>query len=207
MNFNTETFVATFERTLKRLTNAEAINKQLLMPLSRDLLSALHMEGPKQGDITFFNRTIQALSPVNRKALIAFGMAYTGFILNDSGTMFAKKSKKHYDDVQASALLFLEDPLNNVFSWFEKEMQIGKKMNPPPASEFKVETIKELNAKLLKKADKAGISRAEFLKQVMGVGFTLNDLVECMVEMGEQDKLMDAIEVDGIKRLEKAMGQ
>jgi len=207
MNFNTENFVATFERTLKRLTNAEAINKQLLMPLSRDLLSALHMEGPKQGDITFFNRTIQALSPVNRKALIAFGMAYTGFILNDSGTMFAKKSKKHYDDVQASALQFLEDPLNNVFSWFEKEMQIGKIMNPPPASKFKVETIKESNTKLLKKADKAGISRAEFLKQVMGVGFTLNDLVECMVEMGEQDNLIYAIEVDGIKRLEKAMGQ
>lgn len=199
MAFDSVKFIAGFERQLKHLVTSEKITKGLLQTMSRDLLSLLHTLNKKQGDIGYINRTIVALTPVNRKVFIAFCKEFTGFILNEGGTAFIKKSKKHYDEVAAKALAWLEDPMNNIWSWADRNIEVVPK-------EFNVEEIKKATEKMLKKAEKNHISKAEVFGAILAGGFTIEELVECMVKIDKMDDVMHTVEnkydviVEGMNR-------
>lgn len=185
--FNATAFISGFDRQLKHLATSEKMTKALLQTLSRDLLTLLHSKNEKQGDIGYINRTIAVLTPVNRKVFIAFAKEFTGFILNQEGLAFLKKSKKHYDEVAAKALAWLEDPMNNIWSWAERNIEIVPK-------EFNVEAIKKATENMLKKAEKNHISKAEVFGAIIAGGFTIEELVECMVKLDKMDDVMHTVE-------------
>lgn len=185
--FNSVQFIAGFDRQLKHLATSEKISKGLLQTMSRDLLALLHTRNEKQGDIGYINRTIHVLTPVNRKVFIAFCKEFTGFILNDGGIAFVKKSKKHYDEVQAKALAWLEDPMNNIWSWADRNIEVVPK-------EFNIEAIKKATETMLKKAEKNHISKAEVFGAIIAGGFTIEELVECMVKLDKMDDVIHTVE-------------
>lgn len=199
MAFDSTLFIANFERQLKHLVTSEKITKGLLQTMSRDLLSLLHTKNEKQGDIGYINRTIGALTPVNRKVFIEFCKEFTGFILNDGGQLFVKKSKKHYDDAALKALAWLDDPMNNIWSWANRNIDVVPK-------EFNIEAIKKATENMLKKAEKNHISKAEVFGAIIAGGFTIEELVECMVKLDKMDDVMHTVEtkydviVEGMNR-------
>ena len=193
MAFDSTKFIAGFERQLKHLVTSEKITKALLQTMSRDLLALLHTKNEKQGDIGYINRTIAALTPMNRAMFIEFTKRFTGFIMNDGETAFIKKSKKHYDAVQAEALEWLEDPMNNIWSWADRHIE------PPKAKEFGLDAIKKATENMLKKAEKNHISKAEVFGAIIAGGFTIAELVECMVKLDKMDDVMHEVETNYIE--------
>lgn len=182
--FNSIAFIASFDKVLETLTQSEKVTKATLQVLSRDLLALLHTKNPKQGDIGYINRTIAVLTPVNRKVFIAFGRAFTGFITNADNTTFLKKSKKHYDDAAIKALEWLDDPMNNIWSWADREIDIVPK-------EFTLDAVKKQTENMLKKAEKNNISQADILGAMFEAGFTLDSL---LIMLEKQDKLGDMVQ-------------
>lgn len=181
--FNSVAFVASFDAVLETLAQSEKITKATLQTLSRDLLALLHTENPKQGDIGYINRVINVLTPVNRKVFIAFGREFTGFIMNKDGTAFLKKAKKHYDDAAIKALVWLDDPMNNIWSWADRNIDIVPK-------EFTIEAVKKTTENMLKKAEKANISQADMLGAMFEAGFTVDSL---LIMLEKSDKLGDLV--------------
>lgn len=178
MAFNSLAFIATFDKTITRLQRAEGITKETVKGLSRDLLSLLHTEqdNSKHGDIGFINRFLGALSPANRRVAVLFFKEYTGFIYSDEAKLFTKKSKAHYADVQTKALDRLKvDPIFNMWSW--QDARLNMETVPVP---FTLERVKETVLQLVKKADKANISKREILSAMLQSGFTIHDIVDCM---------------------------
>lgn len=189
MAFDNKQFILSFPKTIARLGRVEGVTKAILKELSRDLLSCLHGVGDKSGDIGFINQTISALSPVNKRAFILFTKEHTGFILNDEGTHFTKKSKKHYDAVQAHTLQCLLDPHFNVWSWQEKK--INMEVEPTP---FTIEKVQETVTTLLKKATKANISKGDIVAVLFNTGFTVQDILDAMEAKQEVVHMVEAID-------------
>lgn len=179
MAFDRTKFVSSFDATLTRLKRAEHIGKEVLMPLSRDLLLMLHSDEKNQGDIGYINRTIAVLSPANKKVFVLFMKEFTGFICNDDNTMFVKKSKKHYAVVQAMALAWLDDPLNNFYSW------VGRQKIEATKVEFNAEYVKSATKKMLEKAHKSGMSNAQVLEAMFEGGLQLSDLIAMLDHAGK----------------------
>lgn len=177
--FNSAAFLASFDRQLKHLATSEKITKTTLQTLSRDLLALLHTKNDKQGDIGYINRTVAVLTPVNRKVFLEFGREFTGYILNDDGTMFLKKSKRHYDVVAIKAMEWLDDPMNNIWSWADRHIELVSK-------EFTLDSVKKQTESMLKKAKKANISQSEMLAAIFESGFTIDAL---LIMLEKTDKL------------------
>ena len=182
--FNSLAFVASFDNILASLAASEKITKATLQTLSRDLLALLHTKNPKQGDIGYINRVTNVLTPVNRKVFVMFCREFTGFICDKTGQVFLKKSQKHYDDVAIKALVWLDDPMNNIWSWAERNIEIQPK-------EFSLEMVKKQTESMLKKAEKAGFTQADVLASMFEAGFTLDALV---VMLEKQDKIGDVVQ-------------
>lgn len=178
MAFDRTKFTASFDATLTRIKRAEHITKEVLMPLSRDLLLMLHTDDKNQGDISYINRTIAALSPANKKVFILFMKEFTGFICNDDNTMFVKKSKKHYESVQRMALSWLEDPLNNYWSW------VGRQKIEATPVVFNAEYITSTTKKMLDKAKKNGMSHVDVLEAMFQGGLSVEDLMAVVDRLG-----------------------
>jgi hypothetical protein len=187
MAFNANAFVSTFDNVLETLANSEKITKAVLQTLSRDLLELLHTKNPKQGDIGYINRTIAVLTPVNRKVFIEFNKEFTGFILSKAGNVFEKKAKKHYDDVALKALVWLEDPMNNIWSWADRNVEIV-------AKEFTLDVVKKNMETMFKKADKSGINRLDVITTILQAGITVDELVQAMEKAGELADVVENIE-------------
>lgn len=188
MAFNRDSFTASFPKTLTRLTRAEKLSKEVLMPLSRDLLFMLHSDEKNAGDIGYINRTLAVLSPANKKVFLLFMKEYTGFICNDDGTMFVKKSKKHYAVVQAMALAWLADPLNNFYSW------VGRQKIEATRIEFNADYVTSTTKRMLDKAHKNGMSNAQVLEAMFDGGITIDDLIVMLDHAGKVGDVYQKIE-------------
>lgn len=178
MAFNSLAFLASFDKQITRLQRAEHITKDTVKAMSRDLLSLIHTEkdNSKFGDIGFINRFLNALSPANRRVAVLFFKEFTGFIYNDDGKAFVKKSKKHYDEVQARTLDKLNtDPVFNMWSW--QDARINMEVVPTP---YTLERVQETFTQMVKKADKANISKKDILGVMLNTGFTLQDIIDCL---------------------------
>ncbi len=182
--FNSIAFVSSFDRVLEAIGQSEKITKHTLQTLSRDLLSLLHTNNTKQGDIGYINRVIGVLSPINRKVFMAFCREFTGFIANKDNTAFLKKSQKHYDAAAIKALEWLDDPMNNIWSWADRNIDIVPK-------EFTLDSVTKATESMLKKADKAGFTQADVLDAMFNAGLTIDAL---LVMLEKQDKVGDMFE-------------
>jgi hypothetical protein len=176
---NKTQFESEFNFSLARLTNAEKITKVELLALSRSTLVALHQLEETHGDIGYINRLVAVLSPVNRRVAIEYYKEFSGFRYDDKKGVFTSKDKKHYAEVKEQALTFLEDPLNNIWVWSDRNIDIEK-------PEFDYAMLTKGAKKLLDKADKEGFKQVEVLRAFMDNGVTLESLLELLEEMGHE---------------------
>ena len=170
--FSMEAFAAGFEKNLKALQKAEKITKDLLRDMSRDVLNAVHVTQ----DSGVINKLIAVLTPVNRKVAILFYKEFSGFNWDDEEVSFGKKNKKKYEDIKSKALLALEDPHFNIWTWADRNVQIEAK----PLDLSKI-TVFAKNA--IKKAEEQGIPQADILKAFFEGGFDAASLLAVMEEM------------------------
>lgn len=183
-------FIGSFNNTLETLKGSERLTKDTLQGLSRDFLMCLHdVDSHKHGDIGFINRTINVLTPVNKRKFFEFMLEFTGFTADKEGTHFVEKHRKAYKDVQEKALEWLSDPLNNFWSWAER----GKEIVP---KEFTMEAVKKTMEGVLKKAEKNHFSKVDVLQAVMGSGFTIDELVQAMDKLGQLADVVENIETN-----------
>jgi len=163
-------FEKDFNKKITALGKAEKASKAIIIELSRSLLQTLHLTGDMQGDIGYINRFIAELSPMNKKIAVAYFKEFSGF--QEKEGSFTSKDKKHYDNKAEASALFLDDPLNNMFSWAERNIEISKK-------EFTVGAVTSYMTGALKKASDAGITQEQVLEAVLLAGIT----PECLMAM------------------------
>lgn len=166
-----EKFVELFNASLALLKDSESITRRELKGLSRSLLEALHgKDGLLYGDIQYINALLLVLTPVNRKVAIKFFEHFAGFHYDEGLAVFTKKSKKRGAEAQEEALLFLQDPNNNIWSWAERNIQVEAK----PFTDEKLTTYIEGAIKKM-----AG-DQVRVLRAVFAAGITPDALIVAM---------------------------
>lgn len=172
MAFNKAKFVKEFDVAIGKLADSEKITKAVLLDLSRSVLMAHH----ETQDVGYVNRLVAVLTPVNRKVAILYFKEYSGFKWNDDNQQFSVKDKKNYDERLAAALAFLEDPLNNIWSWAAREIEIEPKA-------FDLARLKKQLESTLKKSHDNGISQLQVIETMMEAGLTLDTLLGLMAKI------------------------
>lgn len=170
MAFNRAEYDKVHAAQVKKLAGAEKITKEVLRELSRSTLEALHVTE----DVAYINKVVSALTPVNRKVAILFFHQFAGF--RQENGVFGKKDKSKYEAAKAAAMAFLEDPMNNIWSWAEREVDIAPK-------EFDINQVTKATERFIKKATDAGMGQADVLRAMFKAGFTPDALLAVMQEM------------------------
>lgn len=164
--FDKLAFEKALTRALKLLAHSERVTKEQLRVLSRSVLEAHH----STEDVGYVNRLIEVLTPVNRKVAVAYFEHFGGFHYDDALGRFTKKSKKRYDDAAKLSDAFLEDPLNNIWSWAARNIEVK-------AKDFELAQVTTAMGNYLKKAKKAGISQADVMKAVLAAGIEADTII------------------------------
>ncbi len=181
MAFNSNLFQSKFADSIVALRGAENITRSELLALSRSTLEALHSpDNPINGDIRFINEVISVLTPVNKKVACLFFRAFTGFQYDGVAMQFTKKNKKTYDEVQALAGDFLDDPLNNIWTWAERNIEVEAKAFDLNKS---VDTLMKRATKGLD-GEALNAQHLNILKAVMDSGISASVLIEFMDTIG-----------------------
>lgn len=175
MPFNKEAYNEAFDAAIIRLADSEKITKQVLLDLSRSVLVAHH----ETEDIGYINRLLAVLTPMNRGTANLYFSEYSGFNFSAKTGEFGKKDKKNYEAAKAKSAEFLDDPLNNIWTWAARNVTIE-------AKEFDEERMKKALENTLKKADKAGFSQAQVLKAMLSAGLSIDTLFAIMDEVKDQ---------------------
>lgn len=175
--FDQINFNKTFHADIAALKDAEKITKATLQTMSRYLLDALHTNE----DIRPINAVLSVLTPVNKKVATEFFKVMTGFSFDaDLGT-FTEKSKKRYDTVRKEVAQWLEDPMNNIWSWADRHIDVKNK-------DFDLAKVTKQMEANLRKAEKAGFGKAEVLKAALAGGFTMADVVAVLKAMAPAEE-------------------
>jgi hypothetical protein len=170
--FDRASFESGFNGRIKILAKAEKLTKEGLRDLSRELLSITQ----ETEDIGYVNRTLEVLSPANRRVCILFFKEFSGFLFSDESNTFVKKDKKRYEAIKAKAMEFLDDPHNNVWTWQERNVDME-------AKPFDLSKVTAFATNALKKAEKEGISQVDVLNAFFAAGFKPEALVALMDKM------------------------
>jgi hypothetical protein len=180
--FDKLAFEKALTRALKLLAHSERVTREQLRALSRTVLEAHHATE----DVGYINRLIEVLTPINRKVAVKYFEHFGGFHFDDALGRFTKKSKKRYAESDALATAFLEDPLNNIWSWAERNIEIQKK-------DFELSQVTAAMGTYLKKAKKAGISQTDVLKAVLAAGVEADSVIA----------MLDTLDMDADKVVSK----
>lgn len=181
--FDKAGFEHALARALKLLAHSERVSKEQLRVLSRTVLEALHATE----DIGYVNRLIEVLTPVNRKYCVLYFNHFGGFHYDDALARFTKKSKKRYNDCDAMSTKFLEDPLNNLWTWAERNVKA------PELKQFELSQVTAAMGTYLKKAAKANISQVDVLKAVLAAGIDADSIIA----------MLDTLDMDAEKVVSK----
>lgn len=164
------------------LHESERVTKETLRQLSREVLFQL-ME---DGDIRYANKIITVLTPVNRRAWIAFMQEFSGFQFDEDNSAFTKKDKslvkreneefQRWQIKQAAAMEALVDPAWSIWPWSEQNLKVE-------ASEFTLDKITKGMQSFMKKADKNGFKQPEVIKAVIAAGLDMDTLMAVMDEL------------------------
>lgn len=170
--FNKEAFAKLFEAAIIAIAGAEKVTKATLQTLSRDILTAHH----ETQDVGFINRLIGVLSPVNRKVAVLYFETFSGFKYNAEKKEFTSKNKKTYDDALKASLAFLEDPLNNIWSWADREVAVE-------AKEFDLARLKKSCESLVKKVKDNQLPEMAILENLLEAGLSMDTLIGLMAKI------------------------
>jgi len=173
-DFDKKAFDAQFDIAIETLTVSEKTTKQILRELSRSVLDILFFSE----DIGYVNRTINSLSPVNKKVAIEYFKEFSGFTFSKESGAFGKKNKKQFEETKERALEFLADPHNNIWTWAEQNIDIS-------ARPFDINAVGKYFNTALKKAAKAGFSDIDVLMQVFASGIDIDAVNKAMENLVE----------------------
>jgi hypothetical protein len=172
MAFDKNVFIKAFDAAIISLAGAEKITKAVLLDLSRSVLEAHHITE----DVGYINRLIAVLTPVNKKVAVLYFKAFSGFKWSDEKQEFVSKNKKEYDACHKAAIDFLNDPLNNIWTWAAREIEIE-------AKEFDEARMKKQVEALLKKVNDNKLSQVVMLKAMLENGLSLDSIIALMKEV------------------------
>lgn len=169
--------IETIGLKINALADSERITKALLSELSREVLAVVLLDDGNEGEVVkgtedsrTINELIDALTPVNRKVAIEFFTAMVPFIVmsdeNGEFLKFGGKDKKKWDDKVAAVSEWLSDPMNNIWSWAARHIEIVKKP-------YNVNDV----TKAIEKALKKKASKADILQAVFSGGLTMEDIL------------------------------
>jgi hypothetical protein len=173
-------FDVNFDAAIETLSASEKTTKSVLRDLSRSVLEVLFFSE----DIGYINRTINALSPMNKKLAIEYFKAFSGFNFIEDASSFGKKNKKQFEEIKTQALEFLSDPHNNIWTWADQQnFELVKKP-------FDINAISKYLSGAMKKAEKAGYSDADVLSQVFASGIDIDAIMQAMNKMSQENQVM-----------------
>lgn len=177
---NAQQFNARFSADLDAVKASEKITREKLKDMSRYMLEALHSYAP---DIRPINLLLNVLTPVNRQVAVEFFLAFSGFKYSKEESAFTSKDKKKYDDAAKNSQEFLEDPLNNIWTWANRNVEIVHKEKP-----FDPKEVSKAVERQLKKAGKQGVENAdvELLLAVLDGGITPDAIAKALEMFAEQ---------------------
>ena len=184
MAFDKAKFEQAFAAAIIALAASEQVTKAELSVLSRTVLEAWHTTG----NVDYANKLLAVLSPVNRKVAVVFFTHFSGFSYDEKLAQFSGKSKKRYDEAAKLSAAFLEDPLNNIWTWAGRNIEVQQK-------EFELSTVTKYVEGALKKADKAGHKQVDVLKAIFAAGITPQSLLIAFNEMAFKDGDGDVVEI------------
>ncbi len=178
MKFDLVKFLAGYNIAIRALRESERITKDTLRVLSRDLLLQLHVteNNAKCGDISFINEVMSVLTPMNRKTFVLFMQEFTGFFYDEKQECFTKKNKGIYNDKCKLAMEFLDDPMNNIWSWAERNVKVEKKL-------FKLDTVTKDIERAMKATNDDGeklYNKADIIRAVLAGGITIEEMMEVL---------------------------
>jgi hypothetical protein len=178
MKFDLVKFLAGYNIGLRALRESERITKDTLRTMSRDLLACLHISenNAKCGDISFINEVMGVLTPMNRKTFVLFMQEFTGFFYDEKQECFTKKNKGIYNDKCKAAMEFLDDPMNNIWSWAERNVKVEKKL-------FKLDTVTKDIERAMKATNDDGeklYNKADIIRAVLAGGITIEEMMEVL---------------------------
>ena len=177
MSFNKEVFDASFSKNVARLGRVENMTRELVKNMSREVVHAVH----ETGDIGYVNKTLNALTLMNRRTFVLFSQEFTGFVYDEKAKAFESKAgKKQYAKCKAAFDLAMTDPHFNMWTWAEKNVSVEKKP-------LDLEKITQYMKSALKKADDEDISQADVLRAVLKGGIEFNTLIAVMQDMAEEN--------------------
>ena len=177
--FDKNQFDAAYKANVEKLASSEKITKELLRTMSREVLEAHHATG----DVSYINGIIAVLSPMNRKMCILFYKEFSGHLCNEEG-VFGKKDKKRYDDAKKKSFDALEDPLFNVFSWAERNVEVERKP-------FTLGKLQQQMGSLVKKAEENKISHADIIRAMFANGIEIGEFMKVVQHMAEEQHPAD----------------
>ena len=166
--FDKKAFELAFNGAIKTLDKAETTVKEQVRALSRSVLEATHATG----DVSYVNKMLRALTPMNRKTATLYFKDLLGFHFDDKLKEFTGKNKKAYDECHADAMEFLEDPLNNMWTWAERNVEVEKKTAT-------LETLEKYVHNFIKK-NQGVYTNEEIAATILKAGVTVETLIVMM---------------------------
>lgn len=172
MSFDLKKFELAFNASIVALVTSERVTKKELMELSRTTLEATHATG----DIQYINRTLETLTPVNRKVAVAFFTHFVGFSYDDASGRFTTKSKKRYEKAKELALKGLEDPHFNIWTWADRNIEVKPK-------DFDLKNLTKQVESYIKKAAENNLTKMDVMRAVFEGGLTTAELLGMLEQM------------------------
>lgn len=181
--FDKNTFERSFNIAMDKIASSEAVTKRELRDVSRTVLEAWHATG----NVVYANRLLKILSPMNKKTAIVFFKHFSGFHFDEVTGEFDHKSKKRYETAHADCVKFLADPLNNIWSWAERHIELQQKP-------FDISSVEKYMTKAVKQAAGVGLTQVDLLKAVFKAGIDPACIVQVMDELGLEFSEAEPIE-------------
>ena len=164
------------------LHETERVTKEVLRQLSRDCLEQLF----EDGDIRFINNVTKVLTPVNRRAWIAFMQEFSGFAYSEDSSSFTKKLKALVEfegqevaawvAKQSAAKAELVDPAWSIWPWSDRNLKVE-------AAEFTLDKVTKGVQTYMKKAEKNGIKKSDLIRAIFAAGLEVQDIVAVLEGM------------------------
>lgn len=162
---------------LDAIANAEKITRAELGALSRELLQYV----PDTNDIDIVNRLINVLTPVNRRAAIAYFNHFLPWQVEHEadGETFSRFGKMIQGDKKIKRKIdaiaeWLKDESNNIWVWSDSNLDIEVKKK-----DFYGLVSKQIQKALKgdEKSDTPALTREELLSAIFAGGVTIDDML------------------------------
>lgn len=168
-----QAFEAGFPGMIERVSASERVTKDELRVWCNDIVAFVHAFGT----IERVNTLLGVLTPVNKKVAREFFSFFLGYSFDENEMRFTSKSKKRYLNSVKEWEKFSEDPLNNIWTWADRHIEVTRKGF----------NLSETFGKAWKAAHKANIPNKDVIAALLNVKdkegslvFTVEDVVSAL---------------------------